>query len=157
MNITWKINKKRGNWRPTLIYKIVKEDWEVDLAIVQIAMLSTIPRHGGKYSSDKKCFHGSGERKKGWKPEEYYELNTPQPDSAKYETSLVLCWKPGANPEYPEIKESFEKLRHAYEKVLKEAYDSIPFEKSGSLGMSKECKKHIAPGIAAKKMLKQGN
>jgi hypothetical protein len=58
------------------------------------------------------------------------------------------------NCQYPEVEESFLLLRKEYEKCLKAAYHNAAFEIRGSLDISTETRKQIAPGLVAMKMLK---
>jgi len=150
MEITWKITKKRGNWRPFLKYTMTETEEEVDLCLPSIYVKTTMPKVLRRSS----VFPGKEEREEGWVPGEFEEVATPLSGDRTRRGSLYLPWRPGANPEYPEVEESFKLVQEEYEKRLRVAYDSAPFEYSGKLSMTPETKKHIAPGVIAKKMLK---
>lgn len=150
MRIEWSITKKRGNFRPVLNITIEQTKDELDLEVGDVTIVSSIRRPPESYIPH--CRPGRFERLPGFTwDEEYYKITISGETSSG---KLTLCWKPGAKPEYPEVEESINRLRNAYEKALKEAYDSGPLEVGGCLELTPETKRHIAPGLTAKRMLK---
>ena len=150
MKIKWEIKKKRGNWRPMLIVRCELEDWEEALNIDNAEIQTPFP------CSSKNAYWNSSSRRKHMDDEQ------PQTWMAFYRISIgyaviPLPWRPGSNPEYPEAPILLKALYRKHEAILKEAYDSVPFAISGILGMSTECKKHVAPWVAAEKMLRVVN
>lgn len=160
MKIEWTIKKKRGNFRPTLDVKFKLEDYETNMNILPVGIKTPFPREakaeGKNYfftsSWKKRCPHDTD--LKSWKKFHTICLDTTQSESS---CTYYLPWKPGASSQYPEVAIVLKALQRKYEKALKEAYDSLPFEINESLDMSSDCKKYIAPGIVAKKMLKVVN
>ena len=64
---------------------------------------------------------------------------------------MRLPWREENN--YPEIEQSFKKLRDAFEAELKAAYDSQPMNESNALETSFESRRFIAPGVLAERFL----
>jgi len=149
MRIEWRIEKRRGNTRPSLHYKMTLEKYETEMALPPVFVESTIPRPPDSWQSY--CYPGQKERG-DWKPEEYYCLLTPAHNTGEVEEKIKLPWR--AANEYPEIEESFRRLRDEFEKALREAYNSLPMDVVGRIDVNSETKKHIAPGIAAVRLLR---
>ncbi|OEU79730.1 MAG: hypothetical protein BA865_00230 [Desulfobacterales bacterium S5133MH4] len=149
MQIEWRIEKKRGNLRPKLHYKMILEECEKDLAIPPVCVESMIPKPLDHWQSH--CYPGQKERN-GWKPEEYYSLFTPGHKTPEVAETICLPWR--ADNEYPEIETSFHRLRDDFEESLRHAYNSLPMDTKGNMGITPQTKKHIAPGIAAARLLR---
>lgn len=152
MKITWTISKKRGNWRPVLNYTCIFEDWERSLLASESVSVKTELPELLRYP-EPDCPPGQRERAAGWKPEKWHRL-CANPNRSGERIGFKLPWRPGAKPDYPEVEEGFRLLRDAYERALREAYDSDPFEHTGELDLTQETKQHIAPGVTADRMLK---
>jgi len=145
MKIKWVIKKKRGNWRPVVTYTCEKSDLEMELGISSVNIKTTIPKVWRAYYVDDEEIalsrEGHEERDETWDPRRYIQLSTPEPTEKSNTVSFFLPWKPGPNPEYPEVEESFRRLQEEYEKKLKEACNSLPFEKKGEINITVEFKK----------------
>lgn len=148
MIIEWNLKKKRGNLRPVLTYTIKLEDFEKELALPQVVLESTIPQPPESWSAS--CLPGKCER--GDFDCIAYRLYTPDHKKGEVEGKLTLPWR--KNSDYPEIKESFLKLRENFESVLKEAYDSHPVDMDGKLELSEKTRSHIASGLVSQRFLK---
>ncbi len=148
MKIDWKITKERGNLRPKLWYRIALEPFEINLGVPMVRIASTIPKPPDSWQSH--SYPGRMERG-DWQPDTFYYLCSPSHKTGCCEEVITLPMR--ENGEYPEVEESFLKLRQTYEKVLIEAYENADFKTEGSLWMSIETKKRIAPGIAAARLL----
>ncbi len=147
MKIKWNINKKRGNFRPVLEYSIELENFECELAVEQVATQSTIPCPPGSWSAS--CLPGKSERA----GEEcgVHRIYTPDYKTARAEGRLILPWRESGD--YPEVEESFLKLRDEFEHKLKAAYDSLPIDNGGVLELSVETRRHLAAGLVSKRFL----
>lgn len=153
MNISWKITKKRGNWRPSFKITLTLEDWELDLGLPdKIEVKTKIPRPYACHEA--KCPPGLWER-----------ANPPEGTENTWQVKISLQagngtfterlpWRPGAQPEYPEVEEAAHQLREEIERLIREAYDSEGWEAGGELGLTEETKRYVAPGVAARRMLK---
>jgi hypothetical protein len=144
MLIEWRIHKKAGHLRPKLSYETILEPFEVALAVPMVRMKSSIPKPpdaGQHYvwPGTKECGNEA--------PVETYNLFSPSHRSGRCKEVLTLPMR--KNNHYPEVEESFLKLRQAYEKVLQEAYENSAFETQGRLDMSTDTKRRVAPGVAA--------
>ena len=148
MKIEWEIKKERGNLRPKLYYRAELESFEIKLGVPMVRITSTIPKPPDAWQSHSY----PGRKERGcWIPEIFYELYSPSHKTIHFKETIHLPMR--ENCEYPEVEESFRLLRKEYEKCLKAAYHNAAFEIRGSLGISMETKKQIAPGITALKML----
>ena len=76
-----------------------------------------------------------------------YDLEFPSHKGRLWKQSLRLPWREGND--YPEVEQSFKKLRDAFEAELKAAYDSLPMDESNSF----DARRFIAPGILAERFL----
>jgi len=152
VKIEWEIKKKRGNWRPVLTYSAQWEEWEQNLAPGEITIITKIPVPKDHYKHY--CPPGQYERAE---PPEYKEMD----NKTRYwcficpisREEIRLPWRPGAQPEYPEVEEAFLALREAAEKAVQEALASEGWEKTGTLDMSPEYKKAVAGYVTARRML----
>jgi hypothetical protein len=147
MLINWKLTKKRGNFRPVLEYSIKLEDFEKELAVDQVVLESLIPEPPGS------CFFSClpGEYERGNGECGVYRIYTPDHKKAFAEGKLVLPWREDGS--FPEIEKSFLLLRENFEIKLKEAYDSLPIEETGSLELSAKTRNYLASGLISKKIL----
>ena len=143
----WSINKKRGNFRPVLIYTITLENFEKDLALQSIVQQSTIPQPPESWSVS--CLPQKNER--AGKECLVYQIYTPDYKKGEVSGKCNLPWR--ENSAYPEIEESFISLREEFESALKVAYESKPFEIKGELDLSTETRKHIASGLISQRFL----
>jgi hypothetical protein len=147
MEITWKLTKKRGNWRPVLKIEIKKEAWETELLVPRVKIKTPWPDVW-----ERKAFVVIDDSRpsKKWAERGFLSLYTPFPsrDSEKIKIFIPLKKK------YPEIEIVLRALLRKYERALIEAYDRSPFEKGGRLEMSDACKRHVAPGVAREKILR---
>lgn len=154
MKITWNITKKRGNWRPKLTVTVQLEEWEQDLALMsdEFQIKTGIPLPPGSWKSH--CYPGEKERAaEELATQSFYTIGL-RLGGSRTEWKANLPWRPGARPEYPEVEEAMHQLRDEIESLIKEAYDSEGWEAGGELGLTEETKRHVAPGVAARRMLK---
>ena len=117
MKINWEIEKKRGNWRPLLTAKISFEDWETELNIKPVYVKTPFPLTtitGDMYYSGNTKRGECDSRPKTWK-----KFRTISSEEIK----VRLPWRPGANPQYPEVPIILKALQRKYEKALMEAID----------------------------------
>ncbi|AGW15281.1 hypothetical protein [Megalodesulfovibrio gigas] len=148
MRMEWTIIKGRGNLRPVLQYTVTLTEFEKSLAVPMVEVESGIPKPpdaGWNF-----CWPGQHERGP-WTPTEFHVLQTPNHRSGQATASLKLPWR--ADNLYPEVETSFLALREAFEIALTEAAQSQPFQVQGRLETSGEAKKHIAPAVAAARIL----
>lgn len=150
MNIEWTINKERGNLRPVLSYRAKLEDHEKALALPQVCIKSTIPQPEEK--NQKFCYPGAMERSEHYKPVAFYTLETPSHIGHPMLHSLTLPWR--EDNSYPEVEESFGRLRDALEEEIRRACQSEPMEESGSVHASTAGKMRLAPTVAAARFLR---
>lgn len=149
MKISWKIDKKRGNYRAGLSYTITLEEYERELAVHAVNMCSFIPIIPD--SEQNYCLPGRNERSPDWQADSYHYINVPYFKMGDLSNFIRLPFKESGC--YPEVEQSFIKLRHIYEEVVKEAYGWEPVNHQDELDISKETKKHIAARVTAGKML----
>ncbi len=147
MIIEWNINKKRGNFRPVLTYTITLENFERELALPQVVMESSIPEPPDSWSAS--CLPGKCER--CGETCSTYRLYTPDHKKGEVEGKFTLPWR--TDSDYPEIQDSFTRLRDHFETVLKEAYNSHPVDLNGRLELSEETRKYIAGGLVSQRFL----
>ncbi|PID41137.1 MAG: hypothetical protein CR981_04615, partial [Proteobacteria bacterium] len=149
MKIKWALNKKRGNFRPTLRYVITLEDFEKSLAMDAVSVRSTIPRIND--SSRTWCLPGCDERHPDWKPTGFHRLSVPYFKTGISEDFIRLPFRESG--EYPEIEYSFSLLRERYETVVAETYRWGPIREERELGLTEETREKIAATLTARKML----
>ena len=145
----WKINKKRGNYRAGLKYTITLEEYERELAVHAVNIRSFIPIIPDSHQNY--CLPGCHERYSGWKAENYHYINVPYFKEGELSNFILLPFRESGC--YPEVEQSFIKLRHIYEEVVKEAYGWEAVSYEAELDTSKETKKHIAARVTAGKIL----
>ena len=149
MHIDWTISKRRGNIRPMLDYTVTLEDHERALALPFIRVASTIPEPPDSWQEF--CYPGRLERGDAPDSGKTYDLEIPSHKGRLWKQSLRLPWREGND--YPEVAESFGKLRDAFEAELKAAYASEPMDESDSLQTSFDARRFIAPGVLAERFL----
>lgn len=148
MRITWNIEKKRGNLRPQLTYQVVLEGHEKALALPLVRVESTIPEPPSSWQPH--CYPHEFERA-GAAPAGFYQLSTPGHARARHGCTLRLPWR--EDNRYPEVEESFELLRQAFEQALEAAHASEPMDVSGELAVSANVKRRLAPSLLADRLL----
>ncbi len=149
MKIAWKIEKKRGNFRPMLSWTINLEPFEQDLAMSRVEITTGIPKPPTAWEGF--CYPDTNERSEGWACEDFLVLDTPGHKVGSISGSTRLPWR--EDSEYPEVEEGFTALRDAFEEQLMAVYDSLPLNETGGLGSSSRAKKHLAPGVVAQRLL----
>jgi hypothetical protein len=153
MNIKWKIEKKRGNFRALLIYRITLEDLEVKMALPAVSVTSMIPLLPDRY--ERFCRPDCNERRAGWQPEHFHKISSPDFRVRTLRKRLILPYT--FNGKFEAVETSFARLREAFETELLSAYASGPIHMRKEMGMSQETGHRMAGGIAAQRMLKLVN
>lgn len=148
MKLLWHIEKKRGNFRPVLTYRVELDDWERELATPALRIDSSIPEPVRSWQDH--CYPGELERGDE-PPTSCYPLEIPPHKGRFGSTSLRLPWR--ADNRYPEVEASFEALREAYETALAAARASEPMNERGSLRLSGASLRAAAPAILAARLL----
>jgi hypothetical protein len=148
MLIEWRIQKKAGHLRPKLTYQVTLEPFELALAVPMVRITSTIPKPADAWQTH--VWPGTKERGQET-PMALYDLCSPSHKTGSCKEVLILPMR--KDNSYPEVEESFLKLRESYEQVLLEAYENSAFETEGRLEMMPETKRRIAPGVAAARFL----
>lgn len=152
MRIQWTIEKKRGNFRPTLTYTITLETFEKELAVNALSIKSRIPRIPNSHCHF--CLPGEDERDASWTPERYHYISVPSVTYLKNgEIRKVIRLPFREHGEYPEIEESFESIRNSYEDIVKQAYSHSPISERGEMNISAETRKIIAARVVGAKLL----
>lgn len=149
MKISWNINKKQGNFRPHLHYTICLEGYERELAVHTINLTSTIPKIPCAHEAF--CLPNIHERKVGWQPNSFHQISTPYFRDGTVNDYIRLPFR--KNNDYPEIEESFAKLRYQFEVIVRDAYGAVGFTQEKELDTSSATKEIIAAHLAARKML----
>lgn len=148
MRITWNIEKKRGNLRPVLTYQVVLEGFEKALALPMVRVESTIPEPPSSWQPH--CYPHEFERA-GAAPAGRYQLSTPGHARGKHGLTIRLPWR--EDNLYPEVEESFELLREAFEQALNAAHESEPMDEHGEVAVSASMKRRLAPALLADRLL----
>lgn len=148
MNIQWSITKERGNLRPILHYTIALTEFEKSIGMPAVRIQSTIPKPPDAGWTH--CWPGENERG-DWSPSDYYLLMSPSHKVAKTEEVLKLPWR--KDNAYPEVEESFDALRKAFEEALVNASNSEPMNLAGRMETSGLAKRIVAPAFAAERIL----
>ncbi|WP_027190249.1 hypothetical protein [Fundidesulfovibrio putealis] len=149
MRITWTIEKKRGNHRPTLTYEIVLDEHELDLAMPPVRVESSIEEPTASWQGH--CHPGENERS-GSPCAKRYFLETPGHKSRKCSASLRLPWRD--DNEYPEVEESLAALRAAFEEQLALSHASEPMSQRGELRGTLASRRGVAASALAGQMLR---
>lgn len=149
MKIDWQIKKKRGNFRPRLLYTITLESFEKELAIHAVQVESQIPMIPCSHLSY--CLPDEHERNLSWKPDRYHVLQVPYFKDGYTEGFIRLPFKDSG--QYPEVMSSFKKLREEYEKKVVSVYAHPPLEQTYSLDLSEETRTRIASRVTANRLL----
>ena len=153
MHIKWKIEKKRGNFRPLLSYQITLEELERELAIPAVSTTSLIPVLPDRY--DRFCRPHCNERNNHWRPKHFHKLSTPDFRKGSLRDRIILPYP--SFTDYDDVETSFGILRKAFEEELQSAYDSSPMFMRREMGMSEEAGRKMASGFVAHRMLKLVN
>lgn len=148
MRLLWHIEKKRGNFRPVLTYRVELDDWERELAPPALRIASSIPEPAHPWQEY--CYPGELERG-DVPPAACYMLDIPPHKGRFGSTSLRLPWREDNN--YPEVAASFEALRLAYETELDRTRASEPMNERGCLRLSGASLRAAAPAILAARLL----
>ena len=148
MRIEWTIHKRVGHLRPKLYYAMTLEDFEIELAVPMVRITSTIPKPpdaGQHYvwPGTKECGNET--------PAQVYDLCTPSHKTGHCRDMLMLPMR--KKNDFPEVEDSFRKLRQAYEDALLKAYANSAFETKGRLDMSSATKRRMAPVVAARRFM----
>ncbi len=149
MKIQWKIIKKLGNIRPTLSYSFVVEKFEKALALPPIIIESTIPEPLDSWQEH--CYPNEHERAHDAKFKGYYSLQLVSHKGNMWAQTIRLPWR--EDNTYPEVEESFQLLRSAFERELASANASAPMDEDAFLQLSDTATKDIAPAVLAEKFL----
>jgi len=150
MHIEWKITKKRGYMRPILQYSVRLEEHEKALALPIVSIVSTIPQP--EEERQNYCYPGLFERAQGYTPTRFHTLEAPSHKGHSWTRSLTLPWR--ETNEYPEVEESFQRLRAALEAEIERADNSQPMSVSGSVQSSAAAKVMLAPNLLAERFLR---
>ena len=149
MRIEWNIQKKRGNLRPVLTYSVSLEDHEKALAMHSVSVVSSIPVP--EEARQEYCYPDQWERSDKGETRECYRMEAPSHKGHSWTHALRLPWR--EENEYPEVEESFLRLREAFEQELARAFRSRPLQMQGSLCLSDEAKAGVAPAVLADRFL----
>ncbi len=150
MKIEWTITKKRGNFRPVLVYSFVIEDFEKELALPPILVQSSIPEPAQPWQGH--CYPHELERADEPEYKGFYRLELVSHKGKAWKQELRLPWR--EDNSYPEVEESFELLRKAFEKELHDANTSKPINESSYMQLSSLTTQNVAPSVLAEKFLK---
>ncbi|MCW7754353.1 hypothetical protein OOT00_10180 [Desulfobotulus sp. H1] len=148
MEICWKIEKKRGNYRPVLSWVITLEPAEKELAMAPVAVDTGIPMPHDYWESH--CYPDKNERR-GLPARGAWEVITPSHKAARSEGRMVLPWR--KDNLYPEVEEGFSRVRAVMEKALTRAAVSLPMNDEGKMELRNMAKKRLAAGLTADRML----
>lgn len=137
MKIQWKIEKRRGNFRPLLKYSMHLVEHEKSLAMHAVSIESSIPAIddlGQIY-----CMPDCDERRSDWQPRRYHHLTVPYFKNGMNSGSIRLPFRESG--EYREVKESFARLRETYEQAVQRAYCWEPISINDELDITVDTKK----------------
>ncbi len=149
MKIEWSINKERGNLRPILTYSFSVDKFEKALALPPVIIASSIPEPVESWREY--CYPNVDERSKNPVYKDFYRLEIVSHKGKLWEQKIRLPWREDNN--YPEIEESFNKLRQAFEEELERANASLPMNESSFLNITEKATVDIAPSVLAEKFL----
>lgn len=150
MRIEWHITKRRGNLRPVLHYAAHLEEHEKALALPEVSIVSTIPKP--EEERQDYCYPGLFERAEGYRPSEFYVLESPSHKGHSWTRDLRLPWR--EDNAYPEVEHSFQCLRDAVEQEMARANASGAMDVSGALCTSTQAKAMLAPELLAERFLR---
>ena len=150
MHIEWKITKKRGYYRPALYYSVRLEEHEKALALPIVSIVSTIPQP--EEDRQDYCYPGLFERAAEYVPTRFYTLEAPSHKGHSWTRTLTLPWRD--NNDYPEVEQSFQRLRTALETEIAKADQSQPMCLNGSVKTSSAAKAMLAPNLLAERFLR---
>ncbi len=150
MRIEWSITKQRGNIRPVLAYSFIVEKFEKELALPPILVESTIPEPLEPWQGY--CYPNEFERSQIPEYKGCYRLELISHKGRTWKQELRLPWR--ADNDYPEVEESFQRLREAFEKELSCANQSAPMNECASMQLTDMATQNIAPSVLAEKFLR---
>jgi hypothetical protein len=153
MQITWRIDKKRGNFRPSLNYHIRLESFEKELAVHAVSIQSRIPLIPNPHL--RACMPGENERTAGWTPTRFHTFSVPYYKTGEISEFIRMPFR--ASGEYPEVEASFSALRAVYEAVVKAVLAQPPIARQGEMGISRSTRETIAAAVTARRMLAFGS
>jgi hypothetical protein len=147
--ITFEITKKRGNWRPKLVLKVNIPKELNDLGLPwSIPIRTTFPKVC--YTKDGACREGQYER--GDPPEFSCDSEEVYISLKGSALELVLPWRPGSDPQYPEVEEFILRVRTAVERQILMALESHAMDLKREVDWSHDFKRTVAPYLASVKM-----
>lgn len=149
MRIQWNIEKKRGNFRPGLIYTLELEEYERQLAVEAVNVRSRIPRIDAPH--EPYCLPDCYERGADWRPQDYHWLTAPFFRDGRRTGFIRLPFR--ESNAYPEVERSFALLREAHEQVVQRAYSWNPISEAGSLDLTSQTRRAIAARVTADRLL----
>ncbi len=149
MKIEWSIKKERGNLRPILTYCFTVDKFERALALPPVLIHSSIPEPIESWREY--CYPNVDERSEKPIYKDCYRLEIVSHKGKLWEQKLRLPWR--ADNNYPEIEESFNALRLAFEEELQRANTSLPMNESSFLNITDKATMEIAPSVLAEKFL----
>lgn len=149
MKIEWSISKKRGNIRPMLSYCFVVESFERELALPPIRIKSNIAEPFDAW--EEHCYPNKNERAAEPIYNGFYTLEIVSHKGHLWTQKIRLPWR--ENNEYPEVEESFKKLRTVFEEELANAHASDVIQKSASLEITDKATQLMAPSLLAERFL----
>ncbi|KUG28600.1 hypothetical protein ASZ90_001525 [hydrocarbon metagenome] len=149
MRMEWSIEKKRGNLRPVLRYRVILERHEEHLALPMVRVASSIPEPPSSWQAF--CYPDQFERA-GLPPAGCYELETPNHKRKSGGAELRLPWR--QDNHYPEVEASFVALRAAFEAELASAHASAPMHLRGEMELRPMLREAIAPAVVAERLLR---
>ncbi len=150
MNIKWTIEKKRGNFRAVLNYEICLEDFEKELAVPTVTIVSRIaqiPEPRNRF-----CLPDTNERVRGWLPARFHPMSTPGFRRGETQKSILLPYV--SSSQFSEVEASFCLLRSEFEKEMQAAKESESVLIRNELRLTEKTSKKMAGDIVAHKMLK---
>ncbi|MBQ7457500.1 MAG: hypothetical protein IJS54_07855 [Desulfovibrio sp.] len=149
MVISWHIQKKRGYRRPMLTYAIELEAHEKALCLPAMRIPSTIAEPLDSWQEH--CWPGQYERADPPQLGSMYTIDIPSHEGRHWQQSLRLPWR--ADNGYPEVEETFSKVREVFEQELMRAYDSLPMDETKNIKSTQAFQHHCAPGVIAERFL----
>ena len=150
MEITYTISKIHGNYRPLMNVEISLEEWEIALNPAEVSVKILSCEHDGLHNPRKS---DDTVNETFFKEIEICAHTYKQYAVAgKRSHKIMLPFRPGKNPKYPEVEQALTDLRDKFEAALLEAHESIAFRRTATIGLTDTFKKKIAPYVAKHKM-----
>ena len=123
---------------------------EKALALPIVSIVSDIPQP--EEDRQDYCYPGLFERAAGYTPAHFYTLEAPSHKGHSWTRTLTLPWR--KNNSYPEVEQSFQRLRNALEAEIEQADNSQPMSVTGSVQTSAAAKVMLAPNLLAERLLR---